>query len=216
MTDAPADLRERRLAKGWSMGEVCRRTRIPEAHLAALEEGRDHELPPGPYAAGYRRTLEELYGSPAPQAPGPPQVEAHDAAEAPPTSTATSPRPTVPLGALRIFAGAAAVGLVLAMAWQMSSTLAAREAVVVVVPADQKLRVKMRRSGRVRVEVDGAQVLDRVVPGGEELVFEASDEIAVELQTMASAQLWFNGDRVRPQGRQDTARRLVFRDSDAP
>ncbi len=62
--DAPAgealrvgeELREARLALGYSIAEVARLLRIRAAHLEALEEGRIRDLPAPAYAIGFVRT----------------------------------------------------------------------------------------------------------------------------------------------------------------
>lgn len=95
-------LRARREELRQTPDQVASATRIPVAHIVALEEGRYEDLPSGPYAAGYLRTLRDHYGLsdealevppptpafPSPRASRSPRRRAH--AGGPPTETTAS------------------------------------------------------------------------------------------------------------------------------
>ncbi|NCG22234.1 MAG: hypothetical protein GWP91_24725, partial [Rhodobacterales bacterium] len=58
------NIRTKRQATGQTVEEVSERTRIPVAHLIAIEDERLQDLPAGPYASAYLRTLETHLGLP--------------------------------------------------------------------------------------------------------------------------------------------------------
>ena len=55
-------LRAAREARGLNLAEVAQTTRIAPAYLAALEEGRGADLPPGAYARAFLRSYATFLG----------------------------------------------------------------------------------------------------------------------------------------------------------
>jgi len=176
--------------------QVSSETRIPLEHLRALEDGRIADLPAGPYADAYRRTLEDHLDLPL------------GARVAAPVDTST-----VPLWAVRWVAGTAVLlvfGMVGWQTWRPSADSTPEPEVLTEVPA-LELRLRPRRSVPMRVTVDDAVAHDGDVAGGQELSF-AGDRIAVELPAVDAVRLEYDGQAIVPQGRQDAPRRLVFID----
>lgn len=79
---------------------------------------------------------------------------------------------------------------------------------------DQTLAVVARETTHLVVAVDGADVLDREVAGGEQLVFQARDRIEISIEAASDVELTWNGDPLVPQGRQDLPRRIVLVDDE--
>src|SRR5690349_11247663 len=103
-----AAIRKRREALGYSLDEVAAATRIPLAHLRAIERERFDLLPAGPYASAYVRALCNHLG-----------IEDSSSDDAPPMP-ATPPQ-GAPLWFVRGLAGAsivALVGIVLSLIWE--------------------------------------------------------------------------------------------------
>ncbi len=110
-------LRERREALGLSLEQVAASTRIPLAHLQAIEADRLDDLPAGPYAVAYLRTLEKLLGTPAARESGAGQAPAGRSAQG---ARLPEPPDRVSLPALRWAAGLSSmlvVGLVAGLVW---------------------------------------------------------------------------------------------------
>jgi cytoskeleton protein RodZ len=57
--DIGAQLREAREAKGWSLGTISERTRVPARTLAAIERNDRAALPPRTFSRGFVRTYAE-------------------------------------------------------------------------------------------------------------------------------------------------------------
>lgn len=192
-------VRERREALGVSREDASAETRIPVAHLAALEEGRLQALPAGPYAEAWMRTLEAHFGLPV--GPGG-------------TSVATPPASGAPLWVVRVVAGVAVGGLLAALVWRYGGD-AARIATTPQPAADgvdQEVIVRALRNTSVTVIADGVVVREGELPGGEEIEVRAADRIELQVAATGALRLDYNGERIVPLGRQDEPRRLVFVD----
>lgn len=202
MTTRGPDLQRRRARLGLSREDVAAGTRIPVAHIAAIEEDRAVDLPEGPWAAAYARTLTEFLGQ-----------DSEEEALSPQEFPAVVPPGGAPLWVPRAMAFVSVAALLALLGSAIGQRLRPDPAAepLPILP-DQQLEVTARRSTRLKVEVDGVQVLDRAVSGGEALRFEALDQIAVSLPAIADVQLLWNGENVVPLGRQDAPRRLVFVD----
>jgi transcriptional regulator with XRE-family HTH domain len=197
-----SELRTRREAKGLSVAEVSEATGIPVEHVEALEEDRHADLPPGPYASAYERTLGKYLGlSTTPPAGAPAEG---------------SERRSAPLWVVRALALASMVALFALLA------LSARERLQGMTgrraggsqAIDQHLEVVAKATTRLVVRADGAPVLDRTVAGGEELVFDARDSLEIEVPRVSDVSLRWNGEILVPQGRQDSPRLIVLVDDE--
>ena len=202
-----AVLREQRERLGLSLEEVAAATRIPRAHLEALEADRPEDLPAGPYAAGYLRTLRDHLGL-------------HDLTP-PPAPAASAPSRSEPVdvgggGALDVVRALALVS-VFALFALLASALARRAAMVESLPeagpaTTQTLRLLVDRDTHLGVVIDGETALEGPVEHGEELTFEASLSIEVELAAVDDVRVFWNGVAVQPQGQQKAPRKLMFVD----
>jgi hypothetical protein len=193
-------LRARRETLGRTIDDVARATRIPAAHIEALEDGRLEELPAGPYAAAYVRTLLAELG-----------LEASESEEAP-------PRVEPPGGAPLWIVRALAVSSLFALFVVLASWAWERSQVVVSAPratsakADQEVVVAARRTTRVTIRADGEVVVEGDLSGGEQRTVRGRDRIEVEVAQLSALSLRWNGVDIVPQGVQDAPRRLVFVD----
>ena len=201
-------VRQRREEMGLSIDEVAMATRIPVAHLRAIEQERPQDLPDGPYAAAYLRVVVEHLGIEWTEPP--PVEEAVDAHE--PRSVRRS---GLPLGVVRTLAGASAALVVLTVGVLSWQRFVPERTDVVVLP-DQHLTVTARRSGRLVATVDGTVVHDGVLPGGQSIELEGHERLEVTVDSTSSFAFSWNGEAVVPQGLQDHTRTLVFIDDVGP
>ena len=193
------ELRAKRQAKGLTIEEVSRDTRIATEHLLALEEGRPNDIPTGPYAQMYLRAYQEYLGL-EPVAP-----DALWSAEEPPESRGPS------LWVVRVLAAGACLALLALIGWQLGyrngiGTEAAKKA------PDQHLHIVARRNTDLKILVDDKVVLDRRLAGGEEVNVAGHDRVELHMAATQDARVEYNGNLIVPQGRQDVPRRLVFID----
>jgi len=176
-------------------------------HLTAIEEGRFDDLPPGPYRRGQVRAYFAWLGLE-------PSPEVLDRASVPPPG----PPPAFPLWTVRIAAGFVCAILVVLLVWQFvgGRTTAEEEVVPSTTGPDQVVRLLARRTTHLKVIVDGEVVLDRQVPGGEEIEVAGHERVEVHLEGADTTRVEYNGELIVPQGRQDVPRRLVFIDDLEP
>jgi hypothetical protein len=200
-------LRRRREELGLSLQALSAELRIPVHHLSALEEGRDEDLPAGPWRDAYLRKVHERLALEGP------------ADEAPPPPTPSGP----PLWLARATALIAVVLLLGVVGWRVGgpdpvARLAAAAARFGGAPEpgtvapDQHVVVHTKRPVALRVTVDGEIALDREVASGERLEFDARDRISIDVPAVDAVKVEYNGDAIVPQGRQDEPRRLEFVD----
>jgi transcriptional regulator with XRE-family HTH domain len=197
-------LRLRREARGLSVDDAAKATRIPVAHVEAIEAGRFDDLPEGPYRAGLLRAYAAWLG-----VEPDPGVLASLAPETPPRAR------EIPLWAVRAGAAALCVALGAGFLWTLSTEWTAPEAGAPSPPPnapDQHVSLTARRTTHVKILVDGEVVLDRAVPGGERVEVAGHRRIELHLEGADAVRVEYNGDLVVPQGRQDVPRRLVFAD----
>ncbi|MCB9678578.1 MAG: helix-turn-helix domain-containing protein [Alphaproteobacteria bacterium] len=195
-----AKLRAAREARGLSLGDVSAQTRIPEPHLAAIEEDRLDDLPPGPYRSAWLRTYCEIVD-----------------VEEPVVMPSPGDPPLVPLNVVRavgLVTLFAAIGLIAWLQWGPKGGEHTGPAPVA--GPDQEVVVAALQNVKLHVEVDGEPAFDGVLSGGESLDFSAHDRIEIDVPSVESVKLHFNGERIVPQGRQDAPRRIVFVDDGAP
>jgi helix-turn-helix protein len=195
-----AVIRARREALGQTLQQVAQATRIPLAHLEAIEDDQLDQLPAGPYAAAYNRALCHHLG-----------LEV-SASEDPPTTAITPPQ-GAPLWVVRAMAIASVVMLallLLSLLWQRVSPRLSPLALTS--HPDQQLAILARHPTKLQVRVDGDTVLDRALKEGEKVSFLGRDTIEVDLRAISDVKLEWNGAVVVPQGRQDVPRTLRFVD----
>ena len=194
-------LQRQREALGLSRAELAAETRIPEAHIAALEEGRLRDLPAGPYAVAWMTTLEARVGLSSPEV----------------TASGQGRGASVPYPWVKGFAGASFLALVALVAWQFSGTVSDVTDAVTAQPdsAQQEVLVRARTNSRLWVQLDD-QPRERVnLAGGQEREWVAERRIVLDVEATESLRIHYNGHLVVPQGRQKESRTLVFEDDRA-
>lgn len=195
MSPIGEQLRQAREARGWSLEEVARRTRIGVEHLSAIEEGRDDELPEGPWRTSWIRALCE-------------ELEVDE-----PILYVEVPEPAVPLHIVRLIGITTLFAVIGLYSWhRWGSNLQPTTEPTAPRERDQHVEVQARRNVRVAVWVDGEAVHDGVMKGGDRQAFDAFDHVAVEVGAVDAVKLRYNGRAIVPQGRQDAPRRLEFID----
>lgn len=196
-------VRERRETLGLSREALSDDTRIPVDHIAALEDGALASLPAGPYADAWLRALEVRLELPV-GGPG-------GAMEPSPKDPSAG---GVPLWAVRAVAGLAIGSLVAAVTWQFIDRAVESAPVEASVDdgLDQELMVRALENTRVRVVADGDLVREGVLAGGDEVEVRARERIELEVVSTGALRIYFNGEQIVPQGRQEEPRRLVFVD----
>ena len=194
------DLRSRREARGLTLEAASELTRISVEHLRALEEGALERLPAGPYREGYLRTYSAALGE---------EVSVTEASPVRAPERVSWPIQQAVVG------GIVAAFLVVG-GWQISRLAPrAEQASTIAAAPDQHVTVQAQKEGRIRILVDGEVVVDRRVQPGESLEVAGHDRVEIDLPSVETARVHYNGDAVVPQGRQDAPRRLVFID-DSP
>lgn len=192
-----------RLKAGLSLETVADRTGLPVAHVEALERGDLDELPSGPYVGAYYRLVYGVLGHP---------VEDQSEDESVPL-----PPERLPLWGVRLVALSSVAAVVLAGAWWISTREAgevASELMSFSPPSefDTVVQLTAMKKTTFSVIVDGEPSFNGAVPPGFSRTFEAKDMVRVELRGAEDVQIVYNGDPVRPQGRQGVARVLQFVD----
>lgn len=194
-------IRRHREEMGLSLSDLAAATRIPIAYLEALEQGRLHEIPSGPYVSGYLRAVCSHLGVEEEM------VDPHLRAGV------VLPPQGAPLALVR---GMALVS-VLALAVLLGSALWQRLGFEVeVAPSglepDQSLTVSARRATHLRAAIDGGALAEHTLAEGEQLELQGTERIELELEAINHVRLRWNDENVVPQGLQDAPRLLVFVD----
>ncbi len=187
---AGEDLRARREALGLSLDEVARATRIPIAHLEALEAETLEQLTSPAHAAAALRAVAESLGL----------VESTDGGF-------TRARVATGGGRTRSFLlglGTAAM-LALPVAWFVFGPRGEAEP-----EAEILVDVRALRSVRVDVTVDGLEGHRGVLEGGERLALAGLREVALDVGEVGAIEVRFGERRIDPVGLSDRPRRLVF------
>jgi len=197
----------RREALGLTREQVAEATRIPLAHVQAIEEGRFGDLPAGPYAEAWVRAIQVHLGLP-------PAIDWLSAVQPTPRETGQQ---GPPLWFVRGAAVVAVVALIATISYRalVTPSDAGASAVTAATDAtdgDLALLLRARRNTRVRVVADGEVIADRQLAGGDEVEVRAEARVEVEVDSTDALRIEFNGERIVPQGRQDEPRRLVFMD----
>jgi hypothetical protein len=213
-----------------SLEQIQAETRIPLAHLQAMEQGRLELVPEGPWRQGYLNLYRRRLG-----------LDEAPVEEEPPDDTSIpTPRvrrpsvapvqgrvPPVPLWGVRFVALGASVGLFALIAWRVLSEGAPHRAapetgdpVAATEPVtdgpDQKVQIRALLRAKIQARVDGEVVLHRVLEPDEEVDLAGDERIEIDLPSPECARITWNGELVVPQGRQDQPRRLVFVDDVGP
>ena len=191
-------LKAAREAKGLSIAEISRRTRIDADHLLAIEAERWDALPDGPYRNAWVKAFCRIVDVPSPVRSSLPDYDNQGG---------------VPLWVPRL-AGIVAVFAVLGLiGWQLlaprlmsSPQRKARKA------PTQTLTVSTRRNAQVTVRADGEVVFDRPMAGNESRTFKGKRRIEIDVPSVEMVRLYWNDVSYMPQGRQDAPRTLVFID----
>jgi transcriptional regulator with XRE-family HTH domain len=202
-------LRARREELGLSLDEISVTTRIPVAHLRAIELERPQDLPEGPYAAAYARLLHEHLDL---RVADDEVASARVAEEAPEERVAGV---GVPLGLVRALAAMSALTLTVLIGVRSWQQFVPEREVIAVVP-DQHVEVTARRSGHLRAIVDGVVLHDDLLPGGQSVSFDGHERVELRLSSTSAFQVAWNGETLVPQGLQDHPRTLVFVDDVGP
>lgn len=116
-----------------------------------------------------------------------------------------------PLWAVRAVAFGLLLTLLAVLAYDVKNRLAPRRAPTASV-ADQRVVIVALRQVRVRVKVDDAAPVERVLANGDSFEVTGHDRVEVDLPAVEAARVEYNGERIAPQGRQDEPRKLVFVD----
>jgi hypothetical protein len=231
--EAVRELRVAREKRGLNLKKVQVDTRIPVAHLEALEEGRFDDLPKGPFREGYwkayRAYLELDSSLPLPILGLSPTPVPERRTQAPTASASgpqfsepplpRTPKPAlVPLGVVRVIGIVSAVSLGVAMLWRMQTDGWFRADAPVVEAAseartpDQLISIRAVRNTRLRVVVDGEVLLDRAVAGNELIEAAGHDEVEVGIAAAEQVKVVYNGQPMLLPGPQDEPRVLRFID----
>jgi Helix-turn-helix domain len=196
-----AELRARREELGLGLREVAAATRIPLRYLEALEEERYDDIPAGPYAGAYTRALCVHLGIEVSSEP--------DTAE---ISQDSRPVRAAPLWFVRGIAGLtlAVLGVMLAsLAWDLvSAARGGPEASDTM----QEVTVAARQKARVTVRVDGVEDPRHDLLVGDAPITAVGRVIEVDAPSVSAVEIRWNGQPVRPQGRQGLPRTLRFVD----
>ena len=196
MTGIGSRLKDAREARGLSLSDVARKTRIPEDHLRSIEADQLDALPSGPYRRAWLRAYCEL-------------VEVEEPVELPPPAD----RPLLPLNVVRFIAlgtMSVAVGLIVWLQWGPDRSAPVEDPEPV--GPDQHVEITARQNVRLKVAVDGEPTYDAVLTGGQHLTFDAHERIEIDVAAVEAIRLSYNGEALMPQGRQDAPRRIVFVD----
>ena len=117
----------------------------------------------------------------------------------------------MPLWAVRAVAIGLLATLLLVLAYGARNRLSPPRPPAVEV-ADQHVVVSALRQVRVRVKVDDAAPIERVLANGESFEVTGRARVEVDLPAVEAARIEYNGETIAPQGRQDEPRKLVFID----
>lgn len=228
-----ASLRPRREQLGLTVEQLATELRISAEHLRALEDGRTRDLPEGPFAFGWLREYRQRLGLDA-ETGAPPERRATnpiDDEDSPATPTPApfvrqhSDRPVVvdppsgpPLWLVRGIAIAAIAALIGSIGYEIFTKWrpAGGEPSATGDAPDQHIELRAQKTTKLRVLIDGDVVFDKQLPNGEKLTFDARDRIELDLPSVESVKIEYNGSSIMPQGRQDEPRKLVFIDDGGP
>jgi transcriptional regulator with XRE-family HTH domain len=198
-------LRAARKAKGFTLAELSRATNIPMAHLRALEEGREHDIPPGPYVAGYLRTIREALGLPL---------------EGPRELTHPVKRAGMSLPMVRFLAWTSVVAMVVAAWFNVSRNWEPGHLVSVLTVEDdlhQRVEIWPTGPGTLTIMLEGAEAHHIVIPPdevadyqSEPIVVEGMADITVEANPVGAFDFRRDGESITIVDRETDTRRLVF------
>ncbi|MFZ5481214.1 MAG: RodZ domain-containing protein [Myxococcota bacterium] len=206
-----AELRDARAKAGLSLEEAARRTKIPARYLDALEKGDTSVFPAGPFLSGYTKQYRSFLGLGEPVAPPP------SARPAAPEKTETTSTTGAIFRASRWRKGAFGLGVfaALVLVWRVGAEAMKRGDGGVGEAPDQTVLVNVVEPVRATVVADGRIVHEGVLQPGPQRRFEAHDRLEVDLASLGSVTIVYNGRTLKPLGAQSRPRRLVFVDDAA-
>lgn len=176
------------------------------AHVEALELARIDELPAGPYVGAYYRLVSGVVGG----------AEDEDEAEFLPPD----PGRALPVWVARGLAFASLLLLGALVVWQLANggltgAVDVAEGIVAGTPApppEQVVELTAERQAEFHVIVDGETALNGTLARGMSRTFVGRRRVEIVVSGAGDATLRYNGRRIVPQGRQQTARTLIFED----
>lgn len=201
-------LRARRLKLGVSLDELASRTRIPVAHLQALESGRFQDLPAGPYMEGYYRVVASALG-----------VRESPAAPAPTADSPTSPTQPRTKTGLVALVGVGGALLVAVVGWLLSGSTEPSPAHMALPPPkepDQVLQLLVKKTAQFMVFTDDTPAFRGMLRAGDRKVIRAHHRIELHIEGAKTVRLHYNGQPIVPQGRQNVPFKLIFIDDMNP
>lgn len=197
------ELRARREALGLTVEAVAKATKIPVRYLEALEDERYGDLPAGPYAEAYTRTVSLHLGlRPTPE------TDAGDSQDARPVQRA-------PLWFVRAMAGATLSVLAAMLGWFAWGLLPAETDESAGGPLQEVVIRSPKRAENLKIMVDGVSQTQELLYFGGPAMQVRGREIVIDAQVVGAVEIQWNGRTVKPLGRQSGRRILRFVDDGA-
>ncbi len=188
-----------------TLAELSRATNIPMAHLRALEEGREHDIPPGPYVSGYLRTIREVLSLPL---------------EGPRELTHPVKRAGISLPVVRFLAWASVIAMVAAAWLNLSKDWEPGHLASVLTVEDdphQRVEIWPTGPGTLTITLEGTESHHIVIPTEEvedyrsdPIVVEGMADVIVEANPVGSFDFRRDGESITIVDRETDKRRLVF------
>ncbi len=209
-------MRRERENRGLTIREISQEIDVPVDMLAAIEADEGGPLIPGGRLAHYRDRYLRYLGLEQDDLDG---LSVSDDTDV----TATAPLPTDPALAERaptariLAAGAMLVLVVLLGLWVVALAVdgggePSSQAASLQEQPDQELTIRAVEPTRIDVTADGEAVFHGILAPRNVLHFSACDRLSVYVSTLGQVKIVYNGQALRPLGKLDYGRRLVFVD----
>ncbi len=180
-----------------TVADVSRATRVPAAHIIALEEDAAGRLPDGPYAEAYHRAVLDCLGMTEGSDPGRPRAK-REAFE-------------LSLPFVRVLAVVSLLALVGLGGWVTAARLGV--SMPVAVDPVHEVRVEALRTVHVKLAADAeAATVDREVLGGEIVTVTGQDRVDLDVSEVGAVTVTWNGREVAPVGLSHLGRHFIFVD----